>query len=81
MRIAGVYPFNDGDKVINERYPHLVGEIESIIASVDASLYKIKASIEKTMPGRMLYSPVALNNAFKKEFSARGWKCQRVYCE
>lgn len=33
------------------------------------------------MPGRMLFNPVSLNNAFKREFKQLGWTTQRVPCE
>ena len=81
MRIAGIYPFKEGDAVIRERYPHLLQEIETVIEAVDANLYKSKASKEKTMPGRVLYSPKLLNVAFREGFKALGWQGQRVYCE
>ena len=33
------------------------------------------------MPGRMLYSPVRLNDAFTSEFSRRAWGKKRVACD
>ena len=56
MIIAAEYSFNDGHS-IQETHPHLLQEVEDIIAAVDASHHKTKESKEITMPGKMLYSP------------------------
>jgi hypothetical protein len=55
--------------------------VEQIITVVDGRRYKVKASREKTMPGKMLYSPPALNRAFDSEFALRQWQKHRVVCE
>ena len=80
MIIAGIYSFNGGREFINERYAYLFNEIENIVCAVDASKYKTKKSKEKTMPGRMLFSPQALNKAFKIEFLNRQWQQIKVQC-
>src|SRR5947209_6419930 len=36
---------------------------------------------EKTMPGQTLYSPVALNVAFKEQLYPKGWKNLKVNCD
>ncbi|MDD9974957.1 MAG: BglII/BstYI family type II restriction endonuclease [Candidatus Poribacteria bacterium] len=79
MIIAAEYSFNNGDS-IKEKYPHLLQEVEDIIASVDASHYKTKESKEITMPGKMLYSPPDLNSAFAEGFESKGWQKKRVTC-
>ena len=79
MIIAAEYSFNDGDS-IKEKYPHVLQEVEDIIAGVDASHYKTKESKEVLMPGRMLYSPPALNSAFAEGFESKGWQKKRVTC-
>lgn len=33
------------------------------------------------MPGRLLYKPGSLNKAFKREFSARGWRNHKIAAE
>ena len=48
MKLAGVDSFNHGKEFVSERYPHLLVEINDIIRAVEASLYKTKASKEKT---------------------------------
>ena len=81
MRIVGEYSFNDGMKTVRNNYPKLFSEIRSIIASVDAHGCKTKESEEKTMTGKMLYSPVELNNQFKILFSKKKWESIRVKCD
>ncbi len=57
-------------------------EVEQAIRLTDASAAKIKTSKEKTMPGRTLYSPVALNKAFREQFFNLGWQYNlRVKCD
>lgn len=80
MRIAGVYSFNRGVEVVRKTYPDLLKEVETAIKGIDASTCKTKQSEEKTMPGKMLYAPVMLNNAFKKHLQPMGWKSIRVPC-
>lgn len=81
MKIAGIYSFNHGQEVINTRFAAELHEIEHVIASVDSLSLKTKVSREKTMKGKNLYSPPALNKAFKAEFEALGWCNHRVSCE
>lgn len=72
---------------IIEKYSHLNGEehllvhrdedykeIVEIIRSMDANRFKTKVSKEKTMKGKQLYNPDALNREFKRLFNQRGWK-------
>ncbi|MBL7987122.1 MAG: restriction endonuclease [Chlorobi bacterium] len=81
MTIAGIYSFNNGQQEVEATYPELLEEIQQVICSIDASLYKTKESREKTMLGKMLFSPVAINNAFKKAFAEIGeWNPVRVPC-
>jgi len=81
VKLAGVYSFNDGKRAVTKRYPKLLTEINAVIKSVDAKRYKTKASKEKTMPGRMLYSPRAINSAFKEAFAGLDeWEPIRVPC-
>ncbi|HEY4611351.1 MAG TPA: BglII/BstYI family type II restriction endonuclease [Bacteroidota bacterium] len=81
MNIVGIYSFNNGKETIDKRYPHLFNEVEKVIARVSASKAKTKKSREKTMRGKILYNPKALNKKFKQEFTAYGWQNQRVPCE
>jgi hypothetical protein len=74
---VGIYSFNKGKEIIEKTHPKLLGEINSIITSIDASQYKSKKSKEKTMKGRMLYSPVKMNKAFKSKFQKLKWQTVR----
>lgn len=78
MFIAGRYSFNGGEEYIQENFPQLLQEIETVISLVDASRYKTKVSKEKTKRGKLLYDPSELNKAFKEPFHERGWIEQRV---
>ena len=80
MIIAAKYSFNDGDS-IKDSHSNLLNEVGTIIASVDATQCKTKKSEELTMPGKSLYSPRDLNDAFAAGFEAKGWEKKRVKCE
>lgn len=71
MQVAAVYSFNRGKEEVAHRYPDLLTEVNAAIKEVDSSLHKTKTSVEKTMPGRMLYSPRSINDAFKLPFVVR----------
>jgi len=61
------------------KFPQELKEIYSAIENVDSSIMKTKESKEKTMPGAMLYSPIALNKAILEEYLyKRGWKKPRI---
>ncbi|MBN1284910.1 MAG: restriction endonuclease [Anaerolineae bacterium] len=81
MIVAGVYSFNGGKEVVEAEYSSNLEEVKAIIAAIDSARHKTKISKEKTMPGKLLYSPPSLNKAFKREFEARGWQEERVNCE
>lgn len=80
MIIAGKFSFNGGEEVIEEHYPHLLSEVTEVVSLVDAEEHKTKISKEKTMSGRMIYSPTSINKAFKREFATRGWHNKKVLC-
>lgn len=80
MKIVGIYSFNKGKELIERTYPDLIAEIKEIISSIDALKYKIKKSKEKTMKGKMLFSPIKLNQVFKSKFRKKGWKTVRIRC-
>lgn len=81
MQIVARYPFNGGIEAINREYPHLLTELEECISSIDASEHRTKESEEKTMLGKMLYSPASLNKAFKKFLLPLDWEVHRENCE
>lgn len=76
---------------IVERYSHLNGleyllvhrkklwrELQGVIAQIDASALKTKASQEKGMVGELKYSPKALNAEFSRRLAGLGWNESRV---
>jgi hypothetical protein len=81
MKVAGIYSFNNGEEFIDKNYPELLKEVYFVIGKVNAQEHFTKESKEKTMMGKMLYSPVSLNKAFKKELFALKWKRVRVKCD
>lgn len=82
MRIVAKYSFNNGEKVVrSKKYANLLAEIELAIQSVRSEKCRTKKSTEKTMAGKMLYSPVALNAAFKKLLKDKNWTNHKEKCE
>ncbi|MBA7479454.1 hypothetical protein ES707_14888 [subsurface metagenome] len=73
MIIAAEFSFNQGREFTEKSYENHLEEVREIIFEVDSSKCKTKKSEEKTMPGRIIYSPKALNKEFKKGFKKRGW--------
>lgn len=81
MQIAGIYSFNGGDAAVKDKYPDLLDEVTQGIQSINALDCKTKESAEKTMPGQILFSPIALNGCFKAQLYPRGWQSIRVPCD
>ena len=80
MKIVAEYDFNHGKEFLFENYKNEFTEIVQVINSVDALQFKSKESYEKTMHGKMLFSPRDLNTAFKNSFNALGWYHRKVEC-
>lgn len=78
MRIAECYSHLNGLEYLLVHKPALWDEIRSVIGDIDAEKYKTKVSKEKTMVGRLLYSPASLNAAMKGAFNVLGWEQRRV---
>lgn len=81
VRVVAEYSFNGGRQVINRKWAAELKEIRNVIASVNAAECRTKISREKTMPGRRLNDPRALNRAFKAAFARFDWQNRRVQCE
>jgi hypothetical protein len=80
MKIGAIYSFKNGREIVESKYSAELKEIQQVIAAIDSELHKTKRSEEKTMPGKILYNPVALNAAFKQEFHQLGWEPHREPC-
>jgi hypothetical protein len=73
MRIAQKYSHLNGEEYLLVHHKNLYHELEAVIKSVDAHKLKNKKSEEKTMRGRMLFSPIELNKAFNQRFRQKHW--------
>lgn len=78
MKIAEVYSHLNGLEFLLVRRKGLWKEVEAVIKSIDAAACKTKISREKRTSGKTLFSPVAMNSAFKRELRVHGWKDSRV---
>lgn len=81
MKIVAQYDFNGGSAIVKSKYASEFDEIKYAIESINAEYYKTKVSEEKTMPGRMLFSPSEINKEFKRLLTPHGWKNHKVNCE
>jgi len=73
MEIVASYSFKSGKEFIEKHHRPELDEVKDIISSVEASKLKTKVSEEKTMKGKLLYSPKRLNKEFRRLFDERGW--------
>ncbi len=78
MRIIETYSHLNGLEYLLVHKPKLWKEIQTVIAAVDAERCKTKVSKEKTMKGKLLYSPIEMNLAFKKLLREKRWEESRV---
>ncbi len=78
MRIVEHYSHLNGLEFLMVHHPQLWDEIQGVIASIDAEQFKTKVSKEKTMKGKMLYSPIEMNKAMKTAFEERDWEESRT---
>lgn len=67
------YSHLGGSEILQLRFPEIDSEINDVIDSIK-DVERTKKSKEKTMRGKMLYSPVDLNSRFSEAFEARGYK-------
>jgi hypothetical protein len=77
MRIVQNYSHLNGEEYLIVHHQQAYQEIKDAVAAVDAFACRKKRSKEKTMSGKILFSPKALNRAFKDFFSSKGWKESR----
>ena len=77
MRIGATYSHLNGLEFLIVHHPALWEEVQEVIDAVDAEKCKTKVSGEKTMTGRLLYSPKDMNKAFKTGLESRGWSERR----
>ena len=78
MKIVETYSHLNGLEYLLVHKPKLWDEIKSVIKQVDGLACKTKVSKEKTMKGRLLYSPIEMNKSFKALLESEKWKESRV---
>jgi hypothetical protein len=78
MKIIETYSHLNGLEFLMVHKPKLWKEIQKVIDAVDAKACRTKVSKEKTMSGKLLYSPIDMNAEFKRLLSAVKWEESRV---
>lgn len=78
MKIIETYSHLNGLEFLMVHKPRLWKEIKHVILSVDAEACKTKVSKEKTMKGKLLYSPIEMNKVFAKLLHTNKWEESRV---
>jgi len=78
MNIIETYSHLNGLEYLLVHKKGLWNQVQQVIKSVDAHACKTKISKEKTMRGKILYSPKDMNKAFSKLLVAQGWSESRV---
>ena len=73
MKIAQKYSHLNGEEYLIVHHKNLYKEIVKVIENIDAFKFLTKESKEKTLTGKMLYSPIGLNKIFNKKFNKLGW--------
>jgi len=73
MKIKHIYSHLNALEGLKAHHRERWDEIQSIIENIDASTLITKKSKEKSMLGKLVYSPKEINACFKKEFGDRGW--------
>lgn len=77
MKITQKYSHLNGEEYLLVHHKKLYEEIINTVDSIDATNFMNKESKEKTMKGKMLFSPIGLNKEFSKKFNAQGWNESR----
>lgn len=80
MRIVEKYSHLNGLEYIQVHLPQLWKEVQGVIKDIKAEDCKTKISKEKTKKGEILFSPIDLNEAFKKRLKKKDWnECRTQY--
>lgn len=78
MKIVQRHSHLNGFEFLMYHQPKIWAEIERAIKAVDAKACRTKISEEKTMKGKILYSPEDLNKAFEKAFNKMNWQSRQT---
>ncbi len=74
MKVVEKYSHLNGEEYLLVHHKEVYGEIFRVIKNVEADKFRTKKSREKTMKGKLLYNPKALNREFKRLFKEQTWK-------
>ena len=77
MQIKARYSHLNGEEYLVVHCKQLWEEVQAVIAEVDAFACRTKVSREKTMQGRILFSPTDMNRAFREGLQRLGWSERR----
>jgi len=78
LKIVEVYSHLNGLEFLLVHKPALWKEIKDVVSAVDAQNCRTKISNEKKMKGRLLFSPIDINAAFKQLLRSKKWQENRV---
>lgn len=78
MKISETYSHLNGLEYLLVHKPELWKEIKSVITEVDGGKCRTKVSKEKTMQGKLLFSPVDMNSEFNRLLREKSWQESRV---
>jgi len=73
VKIVETYSHLNGLEFLLVHKKGLWEEIQNVINEIDGETCKTKVSKEKRMKGRLLYSPIDLNKAFKEQLETKKW--------
>ena len=78
MKISCVYSHLNGLEYLLIHKKKLWNEIKKTVSEVKAENCRTKISKEKSKKGKRLYSPIRMNQEFKKRLVQRSWKESRI---
>lgn len=78
MKIVETYSHLNGLEFLLVHHPSLWQQITSVIEAVDANACRTKVSKEKTMSGKLLFSPVEMNKVFNTLLGNQNWGESRI---
>ena len=77
MQIKNRYSHLNGEEYLLVHRKELWEEVQAAIAGIEDSACRTKVSRERTLRGRLLFSPTDMNQAFKERFRGLGWSERR----
>lgn len=73
MKVVNTYSLKDGEKFVKSKHAKELAEVLKAIEYLDAITCLTKESKEKTMKGKLLFSPRDMNDALKTALHGKGW--------